>query len=67
MSGVFADNLKKERIRAGLTQADLAEILHVKKSTISLWETGTRSPDILRLIEIAKALHVSAERADYPS
>ena len=39
MSGVFADNLKKERIRAGLTQADLAEILHVKKSTISLWES----------------------------
>lgn len=32
------------REQAGLTQAELAEALGVRRSTISRWETGDRTP-----------------------
>lgn len=52
------DKLKKARIDAGLTQADLANRLGVAVITVKKWEAGDRAPTIERLREIAKALGV---------
>lgn len=41
---IFADDLKSERARLGLTQAEAATILSISKSTLEKWENGTKTP-----------------------
>lgn len=50
--------LRKTR---GLTQQQLAERLNVKRSTISNYEIGRRSPHIKELEEISEVLGVNLE------
>lgn len=40
----FADQLKSERTRLGLSQAELAALLEVSKSAVEKWEYGTKTP-----------------------
>lgn len=48
----FADMISYLRRRDGLSQQQLADMLGVKRSTISMYETGKREPDF----ETAEAL-----------
>lgn len=48
--GLFLKELRKEK---ELTQGQLAEYLNVSDRTISRWETGTTSPDLSVLVELA--------------
>ncbi len=41
------------RKKAGLTQKSAAEMLGVKQSTISMWESGSSKPRIEMLLKIA--------------
>jgi DNA-binding transcriptional regulator YiaG len=41
---MFADQIKNERERLGLTQAGAAALLGVSKSVIEKWESGQRTP-----------------------
>ena len=41
----FGENLAKQRKKAGLSQEELAERLHLTRQTISKWETGASLPD----------------------
>lgn len=43
-SEMFAQQLKNERERLGLTQAGAAALLGVSKSVIEKWEADTRTP-----------------------
>ena len=54
--GVF---LAMQRKELGLTQAQLAERLHVTDKAISRWERGIGLPDIQLLEPLAEALEVS--------
>lgn len=49
----FSENLKKLRNEKGITQKELADLVHVERSTIAGWETKDRMPDILLLINTA--------------
>jgi len=40
----FADQLKQERERLGLTQAQAASLLSVSKSVLAKWEIDDRTP-----------------------
>lgn len=40
----FADQLKKERERLGLTQTQAAALLGVSKSVLAKWEIENRTP-----------------------
>lgn len=51
-------NLRK---KAGLSQEQLAEILHVTRQTISKWELEETTPDIRQAKELAKVFHVSLD------
>ena len=48
-------SIKSKRIEAGLTQSELAQVLKVDQSAISLWEAGI-GPKRNRLVEIAQVL-----------
>ena len=58
MDKKFNELLKSARLKAGLTQAQLAEKIGVPKSTYCNWEQGTREPNVLKLKQIARALGV---------
>lgn len=47
------------REKAGMTQAGLAEQLHISDKTISKWETGRGYPDISLLSPIAEVFRIS--------
>ena len=51
---IFARNLKAERYRKGVTQAELAEEVDVSESTISLLERGLQTPSIFLVYDISK-------------
>ncbi|CDE93058.1 TPA: XRE family transcriptional regulator [Candidatus Gastranaerophilales bacterium HUM_6] len=55
---IFAKNLKAERYRTGITQAELAEYVDVSESTISLLERGLQTPSIFLVYDISKVLNV---------
>lgn len=46
-------NLKTYRQLAGLTQSALANMLNVVPSTVNMWETGERTPNIEYIKKIA--------------
>lgn len=54
--GAFLAHLRKER---GLTQRELADMLHVTDKAVSKWETGKGFPDLKLLEPLARALEVS--------
>ena len=53
------------RKRAGLTQEELAERLHVTRQTISNYEGMRSQPDIQMLAQLAKCLQVPVEELIY--
>lgn len=55
---IFARNLKAERYRKNLTQAELAERVNVCESTISLIERGMQTPSVFLVYDISKILEI---------
>ena len=55
-------NIKKLRLAAGLTQADLAKKMRVDQSTVSLWESGKTSPLQKCHKRLAKVLGVTVDQ-----
>lgn len=47
---------KELRIKANLTQKELAEKLDVTQQTVSQWESGNAKPPIDTIVKIAKVL-----------
>ena len=58
---VTASNLINLRTSAGLTQAQLGEMLNYSDKTISKWERAEAIPDAYVLTQIAEIFHVSVD------
>jgi len=56
---MVGDNVKKLRLAAGLSQAELAHRMGVDRAYVSGLEQGQRNPTIISLWHVAKALGVS--------
>lgn len=54
--GAFMQKMRREK---GMTQKELADILHISDKTISKWETGKGIPDVSYLENICTALGVT--------
>lgn len=50
------NGIAEMRKRAGMKQQDLADALHIDRSTVSKWETGEAFPTGNKLPQVAKAL-----------
>lgn len=48
--------IQQARVRAGLTQAELADRLGTSQAVVSRWERGRRTPTIATLAKIAEAI-----------
>ena len=56
----FGETLRRLRIEKGLSQQQLADRLHMERSSVSNWEAGRRIPDAAAISQLAKALGVEA-------
>lgn len=55
----LGETLRWLRIKKGLTQQQLANKLHIERTSLANWETGRRFPDVSKVSQIADALDVS--------
>lgn len=53
--------LKELRKEEGKTQAELAKIFNVSKSTICQWETSKQEPSLTDIVKISKYFKVSVD------
>lgn len=51
--------IKKLRLKKGLSQYELADLIHLSRSSISKWETGQNLPDSSILLKLAKIFNVT--------
>ena len=51
-------NIKFARIKKGLSQEELAELIDTSRMTVSFIETARQNPTILKVIDIARVLNV---------
>ena len=61
----IASNIKNLRKKKGLSQEQMAELLHVTRQTVSAWERGVAQPGLDTLGEIARALESKPEQLLY--
>ncbi|SET33315.1 helix-turn-helix domain-containing protein [[Clostridium] polysaccharolyticum] len=57
----FAIQLKKLRTAQGYTQQQLASLLHISKSAISMYESGVREPELSVIQQIADIFSVDMD------
>lgn len=55
----ISENIVKYRLKAGLSQKELATLLHTTPSRVSNWEQGANCPSADIIFDLCKALHVS--------
>lgn len=53
-------NIKKYRTLAGLTQAELAELLNKSHNVVSNWEAGTNRPDVESIQKMLNIFQIDA-------
>lgn len=58
---IFGDNIKRLRKNKGLTQQEIADLVHVNRVTYTNWEKGKREPSYENLVKLADLLEVSLD------
>ncbi|WP_164509463.1 helix-turn-helix domain-containing protein [Companilactobacillus jidongensis] len=58
---MFSDNLRKLRLKNGISQEELGEIIDVTRQSVSKYENGTSQPSFDKLIAIAKYFDVTTD------
>jgi transcriptional regulator with XRE-family HTH domain len=53
-----AERIAALRLKKGLTQEDLADLLFVSRSLVSMWELGVRMPDYSNVVKLAKIFNI---------
>jgi len=57
----FADRITKLRVAKGLSQHQLSQMLGVKRSVVSYYESGDRLPSYDVLMEMSRVFNVSTD------
>ena len=58
---IIAENIRKERRRLGMTQAELAKRTGIPRSNITRFESGSYNPSLELLVRIAAALGMNLQ------
>ena len=62
MNYYFSVNLKRYRIKRGLSQRQLAKMINTSQPIISAWENNMKYPLIDKAYDIASALNISVSQ-----
>lgn len=55
---MLGDIIKNARQSKRIMQKELADMLEVRPSTVSMWEAGTRTPELPTLVKISEILDI---------
>ena len=55
------NNIASKRAERGMTQQELADLIHEERAHVSRWETGKYNPNVITALKIAKALKCKVE------
>ena len=58
MTKTFGENLRLLRISSGYTQAELARLLNIDRTTLTKYETGVTEPDLVKLEKLCRILKI---------
>lgn len=58
---IFPERLKQLRQKKGLTQQEIADLVHVNRVTYTNWEKGKREPSFENLVKLASILGTSTD------
>ena len=61
----FKISMAAARVNANLTQAEIAEALHVGKQTVVSWENGKTSPTVDKAQEFCRICNVPFDRVSF--
>ena len=61
VTNIVRGNIKRLREKAGLSQEDIAERLHISRPVISNWERGTSEPSCSEVFKLAQIFGVSLD------
>lgn len=64
---MIAAEISMKRQRLGLSQKEFAEMVHVKQSLVSRWESGSVNFQLSTLVKIASALDIKMQLPFLPS
>lgn len=53
--------IKEVREQSGMTQADLAQRIHVSSSSVKSWESGQTYPSIDNCVALSKTFHLTTD------
>lgn len=54
----FQISLAAARVNAGMTQEDVAKIMHVSKQTVVNWEKGSAEPSLTRMRKMSEIFKI---------
>ena len=57
----IGERIKKLRKQHGLSQEEVAKYLEVQRSTISLYESGDATPQVMTIIKLARLFNVTTD------
>lgn len=57
----FQISLAAARVNAGMTQEDVAKIMHISKQTIVNWEKGKNIPRLPEIEMLSRIYNISAD------
>jgi len=60
---LIGERIKQERLKRGMTQYELGEMLGVSKVSVCGYETGTRTPTVDTFLKLINILGLKAEYA----
>lgn len=58
---LLGDNIKREREKQGMTQAQLAEKLYITYQSVSSWERGTNPPEIENICRLSEIFGITVD------
>ncbi len=65
------NRIKELRTKFNKNQNDMAEMLHVNRTTLTKWETGKHNPDVETVLRLADYFNVSTDyllgKSDIPN
>lgn len=56
-----ADRIRELRTKNNLTQADLARLLYVTRSSVNAWEMAVAIPSTEKIAELCQLLHTTSD------
>ena len=61
MSTLFSANLRNQRIKQGIKQTKIAELLSVQPRAVRYYEAGEREPNIESINKLCRYFNISAD------